>query len=357
MKRKIIILLLFLLFITGCYDYQELNNLGIVTGIAIDYKDDKYNVTLEILNDKKESISSSLEAYTISSDGTNIAQAFTNVNEKLDKQAFYPHTKVVIISEEIAKNHIKDIADYILRNQEIRDQFYLLVAVDTSSEDIITSQQEDYPVVANRLVSMLEKDYNNKNITSTLLFEKNMNTLLNNKKDIVLTTVYKEEDNLKFGGLATFKDFKMQNILTNEESITYNLFVNKGNNALFSYQCNNNIFTINIYDSNSKIQYKNNRINIDLNLGADVIYNDCAYDLKNSHTIEELESKFNKLLKDKVNKLIVKLMNDNTDILGLNKVYYNKHRHDIDFRLLNYKINVDLKINKEGSIFEVNYEN
>ena len=53
-KMKKIIILIVLIFLTsGCYDNIELNNLAIITGLGIDYKDDNFYLTYEILNDIK----------------------------------------------------------------------------------------------------------------------------------------------------------------------------------------------------------------------------------------------------------------------------------------------------------------
>ena len=48
MKKLLIIPLILLL--TGCWNYYELNNLAICTGIAIDKIEDKYEVTYLISN-------------------------------------------------------------------------------------------------------------------------------------------------------------------------------------------------------------------------------------------------------------------------------------------------------------------
>ena len=53
MMKKILCLLIIPLFLTGCYDYQELNNRAVIAGIAIDYKEEEFFVDLEILNNKK----------------------------------------------------------------------------------------------------------------------------------------------------------------------------------------------------------------------------------------------------------------------------------------------------------------
>jgi len=52
--RIIIYIFFFSFFITGCWNYHELNDLAITTGIAIDIKDDKYVVSYMIANAKKK---------------------------------------------------------------------------------------------------------------------------------------------------------------------------------------------------------------------------------------------------------------------------------------------------------------
>lgn len=42
---KKIILSLFILMLCGCWNYNELNNYSIATGMAIDYEDNKYIVS------------------------------------------------------------------------------------------------------------------------------------------------------------------------------------------------------------------------------------------------------------------------------------------------------------------------
>ena len=47
---KKIILILFLLLLSGCYNYQELNEIAIVSAIGIDKENSNYIVTLQIIN-------------------------------------------------------------------------------------------------------------------------------------------------------------------------------------------------------------------------------------------------------------------------------------------------------------------
>ena len=48
--KKFLLIIPILLIFTGCTDYKELNNIAIVTGIAVDMEDDKYKVSILISN-------------------------------------------------------------------------------------------------------------------------------------------------------------------------------------------------------------------------------------------------------------------------------------------------------------------
>ena len=58
--KKIIILLSLIFILTGCYDNIELDDLAIVSGVGIDYKDEKFYLTYEILSDTKTEKNTSL---------------------------------------------------------------------------------------------------------------------------------------------------------------------------------------------------------------------------------------------------------------------------------------------------------
>ena len=52
--KRIFIIVSLVLVLCGCYDYRELNDMSVVTGIGIDYKDNKYIVSLEVTKSIKD---------------------------------------------------------------------------------------------------------------------------------------------------------------------------------------------------------------------------------------------------------------------------------------------------------------
>ena len=68
--KKIIILIISIFCLTGCANYHELNELGIVSSILIDYKDNLFYTTVEIIDEEN------FKTYT--GTGSTLTNAFNN---------------------------------------------------------------------------------------------------------------------------------------------------------------------------------------------------------------------------------------------------------------------------------------
>jgi len=101
MKKIFIIIFTSLFLLTGCYDNIELDNLSIITGVGIDYLDDEFKLTYEILSDTKTEENTALLSYSVSGSGKTISEAFTNTNYSVSKKAYFSHLKLLVLSEEI----------------------------------------------------------------------------------------------------------------------------------------------------------------------------------------------------------------------------------------------------------------
>ena len=126
--KKILIIIVTVLFLGGCYDNVELNDLSLISGIGIDYINDEYLVIYEVLNDNKSDNATDLLSYTVDGSGKTISDAFINANYKLGKKAYFAHLKLMILSENVINNHLENIIDYILRDTNIRDEFNVLIS-------------------------------------------------------------------------------------------------------------------------------------------------------------------------------------------------------------------------------------
>ena len=354
--KKIIILFTFIFLTTGCLDYVELNDLNIISGISIDYENDLYTVAFEILNDKKEGQDSTKQtAIIIEDSGKTLSEAIFNTSKKAPKKPYFSHLKCLVISENVAKEKLENIIDYFLRNPDIRNEFNTVIAKDIKAKDLLSNSNKDNPVVSDLIETMLKNNEYYKNNSVTNPFEEMVTDILLFGIDTKMAAISIENDILNVSGIGVFKDYNLQGILTPQESITYNVLTGKSVNATYTYPCGNEFITLGIYNSDPQISVKNKKVEINATLEASIIESNCDYDLKKVETYDLLNKEYKKLFKKDIENFLNTLKKYDSDALGISRTYYiDSRKKDANVWKNAYKINVDLKINKKGLIFEVN---
>lgn len=143
-KRKIAFLSLIIIctsFLTGCWNYRELEKLAIVSAVAID-KDgkDKVLATVEIVNVQQEKQQSLNEPVYIQAVGETYFDAIRSMVAIQGKKLYWSHAKAVIVSEEIAKEGIVDVLDFLNRDAEVRSDMWVLISKERNARDIFKSK-------------------------------------------------------------------------------------------------------------------------------------------------------------------------------------------------------------------------
>ena len=125
--KKFFIVIVIMLFVTGCYDHRELNDMSVVDGIAIDYKDDKYEVKLEVVSSEKGKDGNEIKTNVISSKDKVLANAFYKATKKSSGDIYLGHVSLLVVSENVAKRGLNDVIDYVLRDIRISNDYSILV--------------------------------------------------------------------------------------------------------------------------------------------------------------------------------------------------------------------------------------
>ena len=258
--KKIILFLIILLGTCGCYDYKEVNNIAIIVGVGLDYQNEEYSMTYEILNIQKtnESSDQAGKSYSVTATGKTITEAEVNAEKKVAKKTSFSHLEILLIGSGLANHGINDIADYFLRNNKITSNFYMVLGNNYTPEEILSFKSKYEQVNSSAIFNILKISNTNISVDVKDQFDYQMAKIKENMGDIVIPsiTINKEID---LGNLAVFHEDKFKYFLNNEEEQTYGLLLNKiKNNSL-----TNDIGAIEINHNKTKLSYKDN-ITIDL---------------------------------------------------------------------------------------------
>lgn len=147
--KKLLLLFVILwdsLLLTGCWDRTEINDLGLITGLAIDQpQEGTIELTAEIVIPKAAggtggsgggdgNQAGGNETLTRSGQGPTIADAVSSLQERLPREVFWGQTKVVVIGEKLAWEGIRIPLDFLMRHPQPRLRARVFVAKGAAKE-------------------------------------------------------------------------------------------------------------------------------------------------------------------------------------------------------------------------------
>lgn len=344
MKRiKFLILLLPLL--SGCYNYRELNELGITTAVSIDYKDNNFYVIAEVINPiKQQDASSSNNSPFINynSSSSSLQDAFRKVVLESPRQLYAAQLEIIVLSEEVVNNHLEEVLEYFARDPESRTEIKIIVArtedstkaitlqtllTSLSSSNIIKSLDLQskvlgmaYPVTLNELLNMYIDPYLEVVLPSMTLYG---NYEIGDEKENITTSSPKAI--VKIDGSTITKDNKILGYLDLEESKILNLINGKLKETIIkmNYYDGYIIFEPNRIKVSRELDIKNNIIKIDISGYSKTKEIQSNIDLKDPKEVEKLNKALNMELEKKITDTFNSIREKyDTDVFGFQELYY-----------------------------------
>ena len=382
--KKIIFSLFVLFCLTGCWNYKELNEYSIVTGIAIDKDDEGYKVSTLISNVPKgnsgsDSSSSNSEIVVYEGKGKSISQALKDIGLISPKELYLNSFYVLVISEDVARDGIDGALDFFLKYSSSRNNFNVIITKDCSAKDTlkIMTSITNYP--SQSIADNLKTTTKLQGAIKTVNFDDLISTLIREGVEPTISTItifgdlnegFTKENlessepkaYIKLDNLAIFKGDKLIDFATHEESIGINILNNQVNEMYFYIDYNDGFAIFDTIKFKSKIETKvvddKPVVNINLNGEARIIETSDNINLKDNKVLEELKKKANEKIIDFVNQAIDVSIRNKSDILGIGRNfyqnhynYYNKVKNNFDEMLddIKYNINSNLILNNKVS--------
>lgn len=157
MRLTIAVLLVSIL--AGCWSRKELNDLGVQLGLAIDKDEEVYRLAAQVVvpgevTDRAQQISSPVTMYKAAA--PTLFTAFRKLTETSPRQIYGAHIRVLVIGETLAKEGIAGPLDLLLRDHEVRSDFYVVIARGNPAEDVLKIMTSLEQIPANKLFHSLE---------------------------------------------------------------------------------------------------------------------------------------------------------------------------------------------------------
>lgn len=153
---QVLVITLSLSFITGCWNYREIEEILIVGGVAIDKgQDGQYLITVEtfLIEGGQET---KITSKQYSMNGKTIFDAVRNEISISGKKLYWSHAKVVILSKEVAKEGILKFLDWFQRDSETRADLKILVSKEDTAREILLGEKSFYEIKSIELEEMID---------------------------------------------------------------------------------------------------------------------------------------------------------------------------------------------------------
>ncbi len=234
MLKKItcVVLVIMMIFLTGCWNNSSITKLSIVVGMGIDKAPDGgIDYTVQLYNPSNSSSSqsgsgspkSSGSTVTITSKGETPFDAVRNILSYEGKKPLYSMAQVMVIGEDAAKEGLDEIWDLWERNHEISNDVRIIVVKNGTARSVLEAYAELSQIGAVEVAEAVDNKAYGKNVKS-MSFE--VSRLLGQPYAGIVTGCIDpsgapELKKMKVEGGAVFKNAKLEGYLNKDETRGY----------------------------------------------------------------------------------------------------------------------------------------
>jgi spore germination protein KC len=390
-KKTILLLIVMIPLITGCWSRVEVNDLSIVTAIAIDKMEDgSIRIALQIAiprmlgqisgggssgfgGEKKSTV-------TVSEKGETVLDAARRLQVKLPRKLFFSHSRIIIIGEKMARDGVSPILDAFSRYREARLHSFILFttgeAADIlnippkwekiSAEEIREEEklQTGMSIHLSDFVNMLLADGLEPIAAKVgLKYSEVMNKSDSGSED----SSQNLEKIIGITGAAVFHKDKLIGWMNDKEARGVKWLRNEIKDAVVTVdipkEMGDGKISLKILMGNTKLkpQMKHNKVEMEVEVRAegDLYENSSKLDLSNPEVIQFVEEKLRDDITERIQVVLEKAQKQyKSDIFGFGLAVYRsypkewkkqfKNRWDEEFPNLEVKITPHVKVVRTG---------
>ncbi|WP_449539054.1 Ger(x)C family spore germination protein [Ferdinandcohnia sp. Marseille-Q9671] len=344
--RMLLLAVISLNVLTGCWDRLEVNDIAIVTAIGLDLiKDDQIRLSLQVAipamlgpTGGSGGGGHGKSTFVISETGNTVSEAYRNLQMKISRRIFFSQSRVLLIGEDMAKKGIANIIDFHSRYHEPRINSYIMFtkgeATDTLKSlpklESVSSEETKELVKLSVGLSVYVRDFLNMLLTDGMepfAPEFALTSLeVNEEKGSEKTQI--------LNGVAVFKDDKLVGWLNKAETRGMLWVRNEMKTGVVTVKVpeedgggNISIDIIQTQVDVIPIMEKDRlSITIDVTANMNVMENDSKLGLDDSKVIEELQKKVESEIQERIQLVVdVAQKEYQSDIFGFGQAIYKKY--------------------------------
>jgi len=375
MFKKITALTLSLsfVFLIGCWNYRDLDEMNIVVGIALDYDrmTNQYAMTLEVADLTGSSDESGISGKMIYTKGRTLFEAARNTKRREQDKLFFGSPNVLIIDQELAyKQGIEAVMEWFIRDAECRESICVAISRAETASDILTPPKDTKGLVSERLHDIIREDGEVNSTTCRAQLYQIYNFLNAPRRCAILPAFHRTQDGERVVpevlGVAVIKGGFLVGFLSPEETKYLLLADNKMKTTILPISVMGRPTadaTLEVLENHSKksFKYENGQLTLIIKTGTifSLAENQSQLDIMDKNNVKMIEDATKEEIKYNIESLMNTLQKDlKTDVMGFSDhIYKTKPRlwDEIkdywDELYENAKVEVEVKVKIVNSAF------
>lgn len=382
----LMLMILCMLPLAGCWNYREMNELAIALAMGVDkLGEDEYRFSFQVVNARDISgikATGRIPVNVFSGKGRTLFEALRKASQKVPRRINAQHMRVFVIGEALAREGIEELFDFMERDPEPRLTTRVIIARDSDAETILKTVTAVESIPANAILGKLK-------VSGRVLaesYEVEMDDVIRGlltkgggpvisgirhvgkvKSGEKISNVEQTElqTDLFTSGMALFKKGKLAGWVKGPQARGISWINNKVKSTIVNLDCETkkDALAIEILRSNTKIkgEVKGERPLIRIQIEGIGVVGEamCPVDISKSAEIRKLEQLWNEETEHDVMAAVKTAQKLKTDVLGFgaaveraNPKAWKKMEKDWDriFATCKVEVNVESTIRRTGMI-------
>ncbi|MBY0011229.1 Ger(x)C family spore germination protein [Paenibacillus typhae] len=330
-------------FLAGCWDRTELNDLALISGIAFDKtEDNRIETTVQIIIPQNQGeggkTGGALQKTIVRSEaGINISDALSKLQRKIPRKIFWGQCKTFIFSKDVAESGIKEEFDFLVRHPQPRERAYMFVSAEKAAEAL-----EVFPSIESSSSQVLEQ-LANLQVGITVTLEQLSMMLKGEARTAVLPLVRilpKNKSAKPFqtipyiDGTVLIKKDKMIGKITEKTTHGLMWILNEVDEFTLSFAMDKDEEVVSLKPVKARVKLipaiSNDKwmMTIKIKAEGDIIQNETDLNPMNPKVLNMMNEAFKEDIEGRIKKALQVIQQENkTDVLGFATAFHRKYPH------------------------------